>query len=43
MIINSMKYKVDAACPIPINGSSTGCPPIQVKISVLNTNSQNKS
>lgn len=36
-----MKYRIEAICPISMNGGSTGCPPIQVSTSVLAIKSQN--
>lgn len=32
---------IEADCPIAINGFSTGCPPIQVKIRVVESSIQN--
>lgn len=34
---------MDAICPTRINGCSTGCPPIHVRIIVLATRAQKKS
>ena len=39
-IVKMVKYKIEASCPIMIKGSSTGCPPIQVRIKVLATRAQ---
>lgn len=37
------KYSTDAICPIVMNGSSTTCPPIYVKIKKSPTNTQNNT
>lgn len=42
-VIKNEKYIIVNAWPIKINGSSTGRPPIHVKISHDLTNVQNKS
>lgn len=33
---------MEASCPIMIKGCSTGCPPIQVRMRMLEIKSQNK-
>lgn len=40
---NKMKYRMDAIWPMIINGSSTGCAPIHVKIKMLVMVHQNVS
>lgn len=40
---NSEKYSKEAAWPISMNGFSTGCPPIHVRITTLAMNVQNNS
>lgn len=37
-----MKYNTEATCPMMMNGCSTGIPPIQVKIAMSATNTQNR-
>lgn len=37
-----VKYRIDANCPMIMNGCSTGCPPIHVKVSKSATRIQNK-
>lgn len=36
------KYRMEASWPIMIKGCSTGCPPIQVRVSKSATRIQNK-
>lgn len=38
-----MKYSTEAICPIMMNGCSTGCPPIQVRMMMSDTKSQNRA
>lgn len=37
------KYSMDAICPMLMKGSSTGCPPIHVRVSKSATRIQNKN
>lgn len=39
----SKKYRMDATCPMVMKGSSTGCPPIHVRVSKSATRIQNKN
>lgn len=36
------KYRMEASCPMMMNGCSTGCPPIQVSVTRSVTRSQNR-
>lgn len=36
------KYKIEASCPMVMNGCSTGWPPIHVSVSRSATSSQNR-
>lgn len=36
------KYRIDATWPIMMNGGSTGCPPIHVRVSRSATSTQNR-
>lgn len=42
-IRNSVKYRIEATCPMITKGCSTGMPPIQVRIATSATRVQNRN